>query len=245
MTGRPDPFDRLRLELGKAAERLERPPALETSVRHRWRVRLLISVAVGALVAGTATAAIITRSTTSGLSATARPNVAAAKNLGPLLSALQASRGALARQPLRNDGPIRGMTSRRQNVTVDVAVSVRRVCLAGRTTMRRPGSVTCSSLPIQIGHFPYQLGATRGYAWLAAVVPDGVSRLQVRGDNGGSDRAVIANNVAVAIIPGARRVVRLTFLGEDGRSATREVSQGASNGTEPSIRRLHVRPRVP
>jgi hypothetical protein len=192
----PPALDRDRAELLSAATRA-RHDGRAVRRRRRLSPRPLLLVAAGLLVAGTATAAIVVSTTTRKLDTNSRPDTPAVSNISGVVGA----GGRVARTPL-SGGTIKGLTVTRDGIHADVATNGINVCFADRAGETPTGSAGCGPLPIPTDAVPYQIGHDDTRTWVVAIVPDGTTDVTATGADGRRDIAQIANNVAIAILPG-------------------------------------------
>lgn len=251
MTPRHDPFDRLRSQLGEAAVRqsviassFARPP-------RRWwtSMRPLGIVLVGVLATGSAAAGVLISTTsTSQLSAAARPDAPAAQNLTSLNHVLDALPREIREGEVsphstsagRSVPPaqVLGTTVSRGAVSVDVTLTTSRVCLAPGSTADHRDEIGCALLPLATDRLAFVQGRESDQAWVAAAVPDGVRDVEVTADTGAVDTATIESNVAIAIVQGAHTIRTLSWQGSDGSRHSQSVGNGPDNATQAAARPL-------
>lgn len=242
-----DPYEHLRSQLKSAAER----QATKRRLGWAW-LRLpgrpLVVAVVGVAIAGTATAAVVTTSDTTGLESGATADSGAARRMAPVIA-----RGAQARKALdavRAGGappktgtvlptpvPVagtKGITITRGPLTIDVAVGADEVCYSVKDTPEDADGTSCATKPFQRDQLPIQTGNVGGQAWILAIAPDGVTDVRATGDNGTTVEATTGDNVATVLIPGAQKIKTLTWTTADGTTVTKSAANGA-----------HVRPLKP
>lgn len=251
MTEDRDPFDRLRDELGRAAERKMSAPSPVDSpapVRRRFPLagRPLVLAAVGLLAAGSATAAVVVTQSTRDLDAAATTDAPAAQTLRSLNDTLDALPDVAPRAPEGStgttpapttaNGAIRGTTVTRGPVHVDIAVTAKRICLDPRTALAPRGAAGCATLPLSGDRLSLVRGNDPERGWLVAIAPDGVSDVRVETATGASEAAVIDRNIAIAIVPPGQRITRLSWTRADGTQATQQLGAEPDNDTRGAVR---------
>lgn len=162
---------------------------------------------------------------------------------------------------LADNGPVRGTTVTRDGISVDVALNDTRICLGtAGTRAERPGrrsgqralppleKVPRATDPLALACFlrssaaaqlPSISGRDAGRLWLTTVVPDGVTDLALRADGGRTVTPTVADNVAIATVPGARRLRTLSWTAPDGTRKVQDLSVTPGSAT-PTIRRLGI-----
>ncbi len=215
----PPPLERIRVQLHEAATHLQSTPPRPT-----WRSRssrlvakpLPIALIATAFV-GTATAAVVVTTTTNSLDSRSRPDAPAVSSVLGILDRFGSDGGGQARRPLQGS-QVRGLTTTRDGIQVDVATDGQQLCFSGHSAgVTRLTGLDCVALPIPADAIPFSSGIAGSRTYLMAIVPDGTSRVVVTSTSGEEIVAQIDDNIAVAVLPEGG-VAGLGWTTPDGRS---------------------------
>lgn len=221
-------------------------PAVRTRRRRRGGRPLALSL-IGITVAGTAAAAITTSGPFDGLSGTATSDAPAARTLGPLLKTLDglsAQIHAPGHRPpnipnhaIGSAGAVRGATITRHGVTVDIAITADRICLAapagypGRAAPILPkdsaaphNQMGCFPIPVPATSLPSLTGHDSSQAWLVAIIPDDVSDVRAVAADGRTSTPAVTHNVAIAMAPDATRITTLAWTNPNGKRIRQDLT---------------------
>lgn len=227
----PESLDLLRLQLVAAAERQQALPRRYRPAMPVIRMpRSAVAAGLTLALAGSATAAVVAVTSTTGFDSAATPDAPAVAALDGVLGGLRATAGAVGRSPLTGEhGTVRGLTVSSAGISVDVSADDRDICLASRTTDAPTGESGCSPLPVPATAPPFQIGRDGTRTWLVSIVPDGTTGIAISGTDGSRATAVVQDNVAIAVLPRPVDVAALTFRTADGRTVTQRP------GEEPQV----------
>ncbi len=134
---------------------------------------------------------------------------------------------ARSADPRRRDGaPLRGVTVPVGTSAVELVTDDGILCAAPRVA-GRSGDSSCAPLPLRTEAVPFQVGGDDAQAWVAAVVPDGVVRVSATGIGGRTATADVQDNVALAAVPDAAGIERVSWETADGRRFEQVLGQAA------------------
>lgn len=176
-------------------------------------------------------------------------------------AAESARSGRAGASALAGGGAVRGTTVTRHGISVDIVLNDTHICLGtagspasrpGGSTGRRalppltsvpratdPAALACFRRTSSTGTLPSISGRDARRVWLITVVPDGVADLTVRADGGRTVAPTVQDNVAIATIPGAERLLTLSWTAPDGTHRIQDLSV-TPDSAAPTVRRLGV-----
>jgi hypothetical protein len=218
------------------------------SRRWQWRVARPVGLGVaGALVTGTAAAAVTGSLGFGGLATTLSPEPEANFNLAGLLDKL-------------GDTEARSATITREGLAIQISSSDRRICFlapgdtsnvpytpvpqgAAESERAMPALTPGRGGPTPVGEMierrlacfrtaavehelPVVSGKDQTRAWATIIVPDGITDLRVTSSDGRTAAPAVDSNIAVASLPGDRPISSVAWTSPTGREHRQALPDG-------------------
>lgn len=108
-------------------------------------------------------------------------------------------------------------------MTLDAAVNDERLGFAPRTDLTPQRQMACFSLTVKNTDLPMISGHDARRAWLVTVVPDDISNVQVTANDGRTDSPPVSDDLAIAVVPVADRITRISWTASDGNRTVLDV----------------------